>query len=70
MEEKVKNKLRSSLTEALDKWWVDGEPSHIDAQMPWLGDECFSIMAEAALSVIFGMADAEEYMKREGHLSG
>jgi hypothetical protein len=35
---------------------------------PWLGPACYEIMADAALCVLRGMADAEAFLQSEGLL--
>lgn len=50
--EAIKKAVRSSKVDALD--------------LPYLGDDVYEIMAESALNVLLGMADAERCMEREG----
>lgn len=37
---------------------------------PWIGGNCYEIMTDAAICVLRGMQDAEDYMENEGMLSG
>jgi hypothetical protein len=35
---------------------------------PWLGDNCYEILADAAINVLVGMEDMEKYLKDNGML--
>jgi hypothetical protein len=64
-------KLKASLTAAIERWLgepIEGGAGGLDAQLPWLGGDIAEIMAVAAFSVLRGIADAQEYMEREGML--
>lgn len=50
----LRDKINEAVDEAIENFGKE--------RLPWVGDECFGIMAEAALCVLRGMADAEKYM--------
>lgn len=39
-----------------------------DKPFPWLGTNCYEILADAAINVLVGMEDMEEYLKEDGML--
>jgi hypothetical protein len=59
----VEESLKVSLTETIDTWLEEVSGEHT---MPYQGDNLAEIMASAALAVIRGMVDAEEYMQQNG----
>lgn len=60
----IKNVLLPLISEAIKKAVRSNKVNALD--LPYLGDEVYEIMAESALNVLLGMADAERYMEREG----
>lgn len=36
---------------------------------PWVGDKCHEIMADAAICVLRGMEDMEEFLRKDGLLN-
>lgn len=61
------NKVKLELTEAITSWIDETElPGTCD--MPYLGYNIAEIMATAALQVLLGVADAQEYLEAEGLL--
>jgi len=48
------------------KQTVDDACEEID--FPWIGDETYEIMADAAIAVLRGMFDGEKYMRDDGVL--
>lgn len=59
-------KLKVSLTDAIDAWFEKAGEKH---QLPWVGDNVASHMADAALAVLLGIADAQRYLESEGMLT-
>lgn len=39
-----------------------------DVLFPWIGDNCFRIMADAAIAVLRGMKDAQNYLREQDQL--
>lgn len=39
-----------------------------DVLFPWLGNDCYRIMADAAIAILRGMEDAQTYLQEEGYL--
>lgn len=68
MERWMEEQLKVSLTKVI-KTWLENDDIGDRGGMPWMGDNVAEIMAEAALQVLRGMADAQAYMAREGMLS-
>jgi hypothetical protein len=59
-------KLRASLVEALEGWWDNGAQA-TEVHMPYVGDETFIQMANAALAVFVAIADVQESAVRDGY---
>lgn len=59
----LRKKIREAVNETNDHL-VIGE----DELFPWVGDDCYDIMADAAICVLRGMADSEKYMVENGLL--
>lgn len=54
--------LRKKIEEAINE--ADSNLGQNDS-FPWIGDFCYQIMADAAISVLRGMQDAENFMLDE-----
>ena len=64
---KLKPNLIEKIEEAFNK--TDDEiavDSHI--RFPWLGDDCYHILADAVICVLRGIYDSQNYMEKEGML--
>lgn len=59
------NGLHRSLTEAISGWWTEEAPT---VNTPHVGIGLFDAMAEAALSVLKGIDDAQDSLEEEGLL--
>lgn len=65
METMQETKLRTSLKKCIQDWV---ETQHCDDPICYVGEHACSAMADAAFAVLQGMADLEEYFKKEGML--
>jgi hypothetical protein len=61
--DEARRELRGMLSRWLEE--TDGAPWR-DALGVWVGENTHRLMAEAAVSVLAGMADMQAYMEREG----
>jgi hypothetical protein len=68
MERELEVQVKASLTGAI-RQWLENDDSGGRGGFPWMGDNVAEIMAEAALQVLRGMADAQAYMVRENMLT-
>jgi hypothetical protein len=64
------NKLRVRLTEGIEEAVERLQAERLEFPMPWIGPNCYAIMADAALAVLRGMTDAEMYMSKENLTPG
>lgn len=61
--------LKMSLTKAIEGWLETvASQEERPFQMPYLGDNIAEIMAQAALTSIRALVDAQEYMQENGLL--
>lgn len=60
MNRKLEDRLKTSLTKEIDAWL---ERNGENGELPYLGENTAEIMAQAALAVLRGLADAQEYME-------
>jgi hypothetical protein len=60
-------KLRDSLTEILEEWYIGEASDLLPESGPILGQNTYALMAEAALSVLHGIADAQAEGLAEGY---
>jgi len=62
--------LKAQLTKVMSDW-IDSscETPEWESINCYVGDETALCMANAAISVLDGIVDAAEYLKREGYLS-
>ena len=67
MNEESKALYRVDLIKALEAWWDGGSDDGRD--LPLLGENTIAAMADAALQVLVGVADSQEYLRGEGLLS-
>lgn len=58
-------KLTAALTEKIDEWW-DGEFGL--ANIPLMGENTTSFMAQAAIAVLKSVSDSQDYLRGEGML--
>jgi hypothetical protein len=61
-------KLRASLAAAINVWW-DADKIGATATgvpLPYVGEDTFTQMANAAAAVLIGIADAQETAQRDG----
>jgi len=63
---KLKPNLVEKIEEAFNK--TDKELQITNITFPWLGDNCYHILADAVICVLRGMYDSQSYMKKEGML--
>lgn len=63
MERWHEDKLKTSLTELIQKWLEQGHDG-----IPLVGNSAAECMATAALSVLRGAADLYEYLAQSGEL--
>jgi hypothetical protein len=62
MKEDIKNELRLSLSKDIDGWY-----GTLDLDdLPYVGENICSNMAEAALNVLLAVEDAQNYLKSQG----
>jgi hypothetical protein len=61
-------RLKTSLTKALERWLEEGGLSDDGAPLPYVGGDIAEIMAGAAFAVLRGIADAQGYLEQEGML--
>lgn len=66
MNRSEETKLHASLTEAIENWW-DG-PAQEAGGLPYVGDSIAELLADAALTVLKGMADVYDALRRNGEL--
>lgn len=59
--------LKVSLTKAIDVWLDSVSDNTV--VLPYVGNITAEAMASAALAVLRGIADAEDYLRREGLLN-
>ena len=59
MDEQLKSKLRASLSDSINEWWMKQD------DVPWVGDNTTVYIADAALAVIMALYDTQEYLRRE-----
>jgi hypothetical protein len=64
------NKLRVRLTDGIEEAVDRLTTEHLEFPMPWIGPNTYAIMADAALTVLRGMADSEAYMAEKGLVPG
>ena len=64
------NELRVRLTDGIEDAVERLQAEHLEFPMPWIGRNTYAIMADAALAVLRGMADAELYMAEENLTPG
>lgn len=60
-------KLQASLLEALEVWWDNGAQA-TEVRLPYVGDDLFNQMANAALAVFIACADVQKSAIRDGIL--
>lgn len=66
MDRSTEGRLRASLAAALDTWLENvADRGELGA---WLGDNTPALMADAALAVLLGIADAQAAALRDGYL--
>ena len=58
--------LKPILVEKIDEAMNSKEME--DILLPWIGNDCYRIMADAAITVLRGMEDMETYLKEEGYI--
>lgn len=58
------NQARLELTNAISAWWNETELLTSE-NFPFVGENFCEIMASAALQVLLGVADTQEYLRRE-----
>jgi hypothetical protein len=68
MERHIEERIKVTLTAAIQNW-LDTDDTGDRGEFPYLGDSIAEIMAEAALQVLRGMADAQTYLENEGMLT-
>ena len=64
------NELRVALTDGIEEAVERLQAERLEFPMPWIGSNTYAIMADAALAVLRGMADAELYMAKENLTPG
>lgn len=64
MNRKTENELKVSLTQAIESWW-DRVSKESGDSLPFVGDNVYEIMAAAALLVLVGIADTQDYLHNE-----
>lgn len=64
MNKHQENKLRVSLSESLENWW-----EALEADLPWIGQDVLEYMADAALAVLLGIANTQDYLEEEGRMA-
>ncbi len=64
------NELTVGLTKAIGEWMRDlaGENDDALSEMGWIGHDVERLMAKAAMAALELSADAQDYLRREGHL--
>jgi hypothetical protein len=65
MQRTDEEKLKASITVALDEWWAN-DVAGTGVNLPYVGGDTLQQMAAAALSVLLGIADVQETMIRDG----
>jgi len=55
---------KRTLAEAIRRWAT--EDCHWGQNDPWVGEQTYGLMAEAAITVLRGMRDGERSMAKEG----
>ena len=60
---KLKPKLVKKIEDAINE--TDDELQSENTKFPWLGENCYHILADAVINVIRGMQDSQDYMERE-----
>lgn len=61
-------RLKTSLTKALEHWLNEAGLGDDGAPLPYVGDDLAEIMATAALAPLRAIADAQNYLKANGML--
>lgn len=59
------NAASASLADVVEAWFTDNCD---EFPFPWIGRNCYGIMAKAALAVLHGMEDSQEYLREDGQL--
>lgn len=59
------HKRRDSLEAAINAWFEGAKDWAEDDEDPWIGFETARCMADAAISVLRGIRDAESHMAKE-----
>lgn len=66
-----RDKAKVELKEVIGKLFDSDEYTQFeDNRSGFIGDETISFMAEAALSVLLGIEDTYDYMRKEGMING
>ena len=65
MKRETKNILRTTLTQAINEWW---DKLELDEPLPYVGDNIAELMASAAVAVLLGVADAQDFLYQEGFI--
>lgn len=66
-----RDKAKVELKEAIGKLFESDEVTQIgDNRNGCIGEETINLMSEAALSVLLGIEDVYDYMKKEGIVNG
>lgn len=65
MKRESENILKTTLTEAINKWW---ETLDLTEPLPLVGENVPELMATAAIAVLLAIADTEDYLRQEDML--
>lgn len=65
MDQQNIGRAKVSLTTAIDRW-IEDEADFI--KFPWMGHNVAAIMAGAAIAVLIGVSDTQDYLSKEGLL--
>ena len=57
--------LRPILRKRIEEAMNDTTLCTTTERFPWLGDNCYLIMADAVICVLRAMQDSQDYMRRE-----
>jgi cell division septal protein FtsQ len=66
------DRLRVKLTEYVEQAVAEVDEHFMDSEgqavFPWVGDNVFRLMADAAITVLKGIEDTQEYLIEDGQL--
>ena len=68
MKRSDEDRIKASLVEAFENWWDNGAQATA-VRMPYISDELFHRMADAALAVLAVLDDIQDSMVADGLVS-